>query len=393
MQYIISIGIFQALVAIALLWKNKLRKGADDLLILLVGCIATHLAIKFVIFNFINDEQVRYQMNTFMGLCYGPLLYLYAIKARDASFVPASKWYVFLPFIIGAISYFTVAGVLFYSSSAGYRLLKSYNEISFWVLVLSDLFFVCLAMRETKNYKLDTIAREKQMVQRIAYCFMVISALSFVFYFITYVSGKGYSIIFRSIIYAILAGLSVMIIRYKYVAVNNATEPQMPEETALSGTGITEHQSEENTIEDLVPALGPLVRKPVLSQEEQRQIWISLEQQIKQNKIFTDSELNLDKLAQATGINKYHISETLNSFAHKTFYQYINEYRIDFALHQMQVFQEKAIQVNVLSLAYDAGFKAKSSFNRYFKDITGLTPTEYLKSLQQIEIAGKRALG
>lgn len=391
MQYIISIGIFQALVAIALLWKNKLRKGADDLLILLVGCIATHLAIKFVIFNFINDEQVRYQMNTFMGLCYGPLLYLYAIKARDASFVPASRWYVFLPFIIGAISYFTVAGVLFYSSSAGYRLLKSYNEISFWVLVLSDLFFVFLALKETRSYKLETATREKQMVQRIAWCFIVISALSFLFYGITHIFGRGYSIIFRSIIYAILAGLSVMIIRYKYVAISHVMEPVLPEEAALLYP-----ETEDQIVAapaDPASVLEPLVRKPSLSQEEQRQIWISLEQQIRQNKIFTDSELNLDKLAQATGINKYHISETLNSFAHKSFYQYVNEYRIDFALNQMQLLREKSIPVNVLSLAYDAGFKAKSSFNRYFKDITGLTPTEYLKSLQQIEIVGKSALG
>ena len=49
MQYIISIGIFQALVAAGLLWKNKLRSSADDLLILLVVCIATHMAIKLVI--------------------------------------------------------------------------------------------------------------------------------------------------------------------------------------------------------------------------------------------------------------------------------------------------------------------------------------------------------
>jgi len=41
------------------------------------------------------------------------------------------------------------------------------------------------------------------------------------------------------------------------------------------------------------------------------------------------------------------------------------------------------------TLAYDAGFKSKSSFNRYFKDITVYTPTDYYKGLQgDVIIAG-----
>jgi len=125
-----------------------------------------------------------------------------------------------------------------------------------------------------------------------------------------------------------------------------------------------------------------LQRKSPLTAQKQQEIWESLENHLRDRKLFADSELNLDKLAQATGINKYHISETLNTYAKKTFYQYINEYRIQYAITQMQILHRKEIPVNVLSLAYDAGFRAKSSFNRYFKDITGFTPTEHLKSLQ-----------
>jgi len=34
---------------------------------------------------------------------------------------------------------------------------------------------------------------------------------------------------------------------------------------------------------------------------------------------------------------------------------------------------------NILSLAFEAGFHSKSSFNGYFKKVTGYTPSAYLK--------------
>lgn len=383
MQYIIAIGIFQALVAIVLLWQNKLRSNADSLLILLVACIGTHLAIKFVIYSFVQDVHVRYQMNTFIALCYGPLLYLYALKVRDPAFIPASKWYVFLPFIIGAIAYFTVAGVLFFNSKPEYSLLDWYNSISFWILVPSDIFFAVAALFLSHRY-LEKVHRERQLVARIACSFLVLSGLSIAFYFAGNIFGANGHIYFRSVIYALLAGLIVMIIRYKYVATeSNVLIPATNNPAAIPEMPVLIATQPGN---EALPAIEPepAVRKNTLAAEEQMMIWQQLEQYLGQSRIFADSELSLDKLATATGISKYHISETLNSYAHKTFYQYINEYRIGFAVTRMQQLNEKSVPVNILSLAYDAGFKAKSSFNRYFKDITGVTPTEYLKSLQQV---------
>ena len=104
--------------------------------------------------------------------------------------------------------------------------------------------------------------------------------------------------------------------------------------------------------------------------------------------VFADCDLNLDKLAALTGVNKYHLSETLNNFAGKSFYQYVNEYRIAYSLKQMEnVPATQRGDFNFLSLAYKSGSKAKSSFNRYFKEITGFTPSEHLKAIRQPGVA------
>ena len=369
MQYIIAIGIFQALIVVALLLKNRLRSGGDELLILLVACIASHLAIKFFIYNAIDDVHVRHQMNTFIGFCYGPLLYLYALKASNENFIPASRWYVFLPFVLGAIAYFTVGGVLFFSKSSDYRLLDWYNNISTFALLASELCFAFLALRVARQRLGKEKLKEKKMVERITACFLLIAILTIPFFISPYANELIHPMFFRSIVYAILTFLCIMIGYHKLFNSN---------QQELSKVAVQDDAVDKI----LVVKDHSLHRRSPLTAEKQQEIWENLENHLRDHKIFADSELNLDKLAQATGINKYHISETLNTYANKSFYQYINEYRIQYAISQMQILHRKEIPVNVLSLAYDAGFRAKSSFNRYFKEITGFTPTEHLKSLQ-----------
>ena len=164
----------------------------------------------------------------------------------------------------------------------------------------------------------------------------------------------------RSLIYAMLTAICIQIGYYSVFR-----------EQTVRFAAVGLEMAEEKVISKKAP----------LSAQRQQEIWNSLEHHLQEYKTFTDSELSLDKLALATGINKYHISETLNSFGQCSFYQYINEHRIQYAIKRMQRLHQDETPVNVLSLAYDAGFKAKSSFNKYFKEITGFTPTEHLRSL------------
>ncbi|MGL5892326.1 MAG: helix-turn-helix domain-containing protein, partial [Bacteroidia bacterium] len=63
----------------------------------------------------------------------------------------------------------------------------------------------------------------------------------------------------------------------------------------------------------------------------------------------------------------------------KNFFDYINELRTT-EFKRMAVL-EKNRKYTLLSLALECGFNSKTSFNRNFKKATGLSPSDYLKSV------------
>ncbi len=100
---------------------------------------------------------------------------------------------------------------------------------------------------------------------------------------------------------------------------------------------------------------------------------------MEKKKTYLDPELSLDKLSALAQISRNTISETLNQYMGKSFYQFVNEFRVKEIISMLDKCKRQGIAPSVLSLAFEAGFNSKSSFNLYFKKVTGYTPSEYLK--------------
>ena len=92
---------------------------------------------------------------------------------------------------------------------------------------------------------------------------------------------------------------------------------------------------------------------------------------------YLDNDLTLDTLAKSIGLSSHHLSEILNKQANKNFYQFVNEYRIKFICERIVVEPNSKI----LDLAMAAGFSSKSTFNAVFKQMKGVTPSQYRKTL------------
>lgn len=93
-------------------------------------------------------------------------------------------------------------------------------------------------------------------------------------------------------------------------------------------------------------------------------------------KIFLEPELTLTELAKKIGTNASLLSKVINGIYGKSFNDYVNEFRVQEAIHLIQT---PAYQnFSLLGVAYDAGFNSKSTFNRAFKKVTGKNPKDYM---------------
>lgn len=107
------------------------------------------------------------------------------------------------------------------------------------------------------------------------------------------------------------------------------------------------------------------------------QIHEQLNQTIANDKIFTNPDLTLNELANSLNVHPNNLSQVINSLENKTFYDYINEKRINEFLRVVELPESQ--KYTFLSLAFECGFNSKTAFNRNFKKIIGFTPSEYMK--------------
>jgi AraC-like DNA-binding protein len=94
------------------------------------------------------------------------------------------------------------------------------------------------------------------------------------------------------------------------------------------------------------------------------------------DKLYRDPELNLSLLARHTGLAPKNLSAVLNQHLHKSFNEFINEYRVREI--QQRLLAEGRGQLTIAGLAYECGFNSQPTFQRAFKSVTGVSPKEFL---------------
>jgi len=109
-----------------------------------------------------------------------------------------------------------------------------------------------------------------------------------------------------------------------------------------------------------------------LQAADMARIATKLAYQMTNNKLWQNPDLSLKDLSAATGVPQNSISQTLNAHIGVNFFDYVNHWRIKAACMALLT-----TDANVLTIAEDTGFNAKSTFNSAFKKLTGQTPRQF----------------
>lgn len=114
-----------------------------------------------------------------------------------------------------------------------------------------------------------------------------------------------------------------------------------------------------------------------ISKEEIAILQNKVSHSLKKDRVYLEEELTLSSWANSLGISAKKLSELLNLHMGITFYDLINQYRVDEVKNKIKSTEFE--HLTLLAIAYESGFRSKTSFNRVFKQIEGCSPSQYKK--------------
>ena len=394
---VITSIIFQSAVAIFLLngvrTDDDIHKHLRAMLIILL----VHLSAKFLLLAVLKNLFLYARLPTGFSLAYGPLLLVIARSILGRPLRPQNILLHFIPFLLFSLVYvfLVIAGAI---GVVARPEIIGYVAWYQW-LDLASLFgypiYVKILLRGSQTKK-------THLVRQIADILLLGISAGLGVFFLEHKMRPIPGFDIRLVPYICFAAIPVFILRYRLqtsaVAPGDAAAPGSAAATTqeldapLAGFPVAEgafSAAEAPAPEDALAATEAPVPEAVhvaaadrryeksgLDAGRMDEYEATLATFMRKSKIYLDPDLSLEGLASRMKMSKHHLTQLLNERIMKNFYSYINEYRIGEATDRLN---NPALQVNILSLAFDCGFNSRSSFNSYFKKITGHTPSAYRK--------------
>lgn len=102
----------------------------------------------------------------------------------------------------------------------------------------------------------------------------------------------------------------------------------------------------------------------------------ALQKTMEYDRIYLNPELTLNEVVKITGITQKTISAVLNQHAGKSFNEFVNEYRVEEVKRRLSGSYPE--HLTITGIAFECGFNSQATFQRTFKQFTGVSPTEFI---------------
>lgn len=304
-----------------------------------------------------------------IALCYGPLFYLYTkFLTKKQNRFSLKDFLHFLPIIS---VYVLLLPIFFYPADKKLAFVQNviknnqpfvFDIVEMFIPIQGLIYtamMIFLVYEYNKKIKesfsnIDKINLDwlKYLTFGMIFCWSIVALQQITSLFIS--TAKHFEIVLH-------ASISVIIYSVGYLS--------------LSQPEIFTKQFENKLTEPITEKY----KKSGLDNSSAEEIKIKLMEVMEEQKPYLDSDLTLNKLADMISVSSHHLSEVINTLLCKSYYDFINEYRVEEFKSRLK--NPSSVNYNLLSIAFDSGFKSKTSFNTIFKKHTMQTPSEYKSSL------------
>jgi AraC-like DNA-binding protein len=357
---IILLGAIQGFIVTGILLfsnaKNKIANRYLAILIFLIsfaslGVYLMNIGVKYTSPTWLTISQV---VPFFIVMPVGPLIYFYVRKfsAPDILIPSRERWHFAsgaidaLPHIVFVIFLFGMIDISFESMNFYSDEYQTYVDIPRWASVTVYLVGSLKYLNRETSKRSEDIKKHKWLTQFLK-TFLVFQAIWFL-HLVPYIIPSLRNDLLESVgwypIYLPLAGLIY------YFGIK----------------GI------------LVSDYGPSksVSVTTISPEKIQSILNRLKQSMVNDKLFLEPALSVAALANHIDVPAKQISAILNQIESRSFNEFVNKFRVD--EFKMRVHDSKFQFMTLSGIALECGFNSNATFQRAFKAVEGISPSEYL---------------
>lgn len=286
-------------------------------------------------------------------LLLGPFVYFANNCLKDREESVYGNWLHFLPALVSVFFFFAV----FLGRGLGYSWSRSLEEwyMGFYYTVPISLLVYAGLVISDRTKDVDSLEPKYELLLIISGFYVIISVLSSMMFICLYALKLDMGFDYRYFTYGLLGVIAIFILGYA------ALMTRMKKKRLLF----------------LKKKLGHNYVNSGLGEEQAARYTKQIRDYFESTECFLRTDLSLESLSKELVISKHYLSEIFNIHIGKSFYGFIAEYRITYAIERLK---NESGRLKIESLAHECGFNSKTSFNRYFKEITGSNPSEYISN-------------
>jgi AraC-like DNA-binding protein len=368
-EYILLSGIVISCFLSLILLAKKNKSVAEYLLLFWIF-VSGYVTFSYLLVH--NDQYVNFPILTAIGFCIpllpGPFMYLYIKYQTQPLFFEKKDLLHFLPFLL-----FNLLFYKFYLMPYEAKIAVLSNDgkgfevagaIKTYAIFISGVAYIILSFISLYSHK-KNLRVAFSTTEGINFNWLLVLNTGLLLVWIVVLSTRNDGIIFSS------AAIYIIIIGFFGITQSNVFS-EREVHYFQAQIGHVPQEAADSPVEQ-EPAKEP-ANNNTAQLEEVYQQTIDL---IKKDKLYLNPEFKLLDLAILLNYHPNLISKAINSVSDANFYDLVNKMRVEEFMSKAK--NGAADQFTILSLALDSGFNSKASFNRNFKAITGVSPSEFLK--------------